>query len=193
MGTQGRESDHVLLMHAQEGLESLGAQECHMGKGAEGARSHQHVPRTQRRRQRSALGHVVGVPGGREHLPQEAPPGMQQGEQVGHREPTPRALPTGVTNVLLSCRRIWHGNTGPVHQERAVASPPPLVVGRLVADRCRPTQSLLPDDERSPGTGGSDCTLARGPPRPLCWVFGSAQSAARGNHSDAAPAGCGWG
>ena len=95
MGTQGRESDHVLLMHAQEGLESLGAQECHMGKGAEGARSHQHVPRTQRRRQRSALGHVVGVPGGREHLPQEARPGMQQDEQVGTGNSHPGRCPLG--------------------------------------------------------------------------------------------------
>ena len=28
-----------------------------------------------------------------------------------------------------------------------------LVVGRLLADRCRPTQQLLPDDKRQPGTG----------------------------------------
>ena len=119
-----------------------------MGKGAERAIPHEHVPRAQRRMERRHLGHVVGVPGSREHLQQEARAGMKQGEQVGHGEPTPRALPTGLAKVLLQFRRIGHRETGPVDQEGAVAPPPPLVVGRLLADRGRPTQQLLPDDER---------------------------------------------
>src|SRR2546427_6788028 len=77
---------------------------------------------------------------------------MKQGEQVGHGEPTPWALPTGLAKVLLQFRRIGHRKTGPVDQERPVAPPPSLVVGRLLADRCRPPQQSLPDTERQAGT-----------------------------------------
>src|SRR5256885_3938969 len=38
---------------------------------------------------------------GRKHLPQEARAGMEQGEEVGHGEPTPRALPTRLAKGLL--------------------------------------------------------------------------------------------
>ena len=70
-----------------------------------------------------------------------------------HREPTPRALPAGLAKGLLQFRGVGHRETGPVDQERAVAPPPPLVVGRLLADRGRPPQQLLPDDEGQTGAG----------------------------------------
>ena len=140
-------------MDAKDGMESLLAQEGEMDKGAERAISHEHVPGSQRRMERRHLGHVVGVPGGREHLQQEARPGMKQGEQVGHGKPTPWALPTGLAKVLLQFRRIGHRKTGAVDQERPVAPPPPLVVGRLLADRRRPPQQLLPDDRAATGSG----------------------------------------
>ena len=82
-----------------------------MGKRAERPIPHEHVPRVQRRMECSHLGHVVRVPGGREHLQQEARAGMKEGEHVGHREPTPRSLPTGLAKVLLQFRRIWHRKT----------------------------------------------------------------------------------
>jgi hypothetical protein len=119
-----------------------------MGKGTEGAIAHEHVPRAQSGMERGHLRHVVRVPGGGEHLEQEAGPGMKQGEDVSHGEPTSRALPTGLAKVLLEFRRIGHRKTGAVHQERAVAPPPPLLVGRLLAGRRRPPQQVLPDHER---------------------------------------------
>ena len=106
-----------------------------MGKGAERAIAHEDVPGAQRGMQEGALGHVVGVPGGREPLEQASCPGMKQGEDVRHGEPTPRSLSTGLAKVLLEFRGIRHGDTRPVHQERAVATPPPLLVRRLLTGR----------------------------------------------------------
>ena len=88
--------------------------------------------------ERRHLGHVVGVPGGREDLQQEACAGMKQGEQVCHGEATPRALPMRLAKVLLQFGRIGHRKTGAIDEERPVASPPPLVVGGLLADHRRP-------------------------------------------------------
>ena len=103
--------------------------------------------------ERSHRGHVVGVPGGHEPREQEARPSMNEGEQVGHGAPTPRALPPGLAHVLVQFRCIGHRKPGPVDQERAVASPPPLVGGPLRAARCRPTPPRRPDAERHPGAG----------------------------------------
>jgi len=138
-------------------MEILLAQEGEMGKGAERAIPYEHVPRAPPRMERRHLGHVVGVPGGHEHLQQESGAGMKQGEQMGHGEPTPRTLPTGLAKRLLEFRCIGHRETRPVDQERAVAPPPPLVVGRLLTDCGRPPQQLLPDDERQPGAGLTKC------------------------------------
>ena len=150
----GRRAIHNLpLMDAQDGVQVLLTQERQMDKGAERPIPHEHVPRAQRRMERRDLGHVVGVPRGRTHLQQEARPGMKQGEQVSHGEPTPRALPTRLAEVFLQCRRIGHRKTRPIDQERAVPSPPSLVVGHVFADRGRPTQQLLPDHKRQPGAG----------------------------------------
>ena len=144
----GREIHNLLLMHAKDGMEPLLAQQGEMDKGAERAISYEHVARAQRRMERRHLGHIMRVPGGHEGLQQEARPSMKQGEQVGHREPTPRALPTRLAKGLLPFRRIGHRETGAVDSEGPVAPPPPLVVRRLLADRGRLTQQLLPDAER---------------------------------------------
>jgi hypothetical protein len=138
-------------MDAQDGMEPLLAQQGEMDKGAERAIADEHSARAQRRRERRHLGHIMRVPGGRKGLQQEARPGMKQGEQVGHGNPTPRALSTGLAKVLLPFWRIGHRKTGPIDQERPVASPPSLVVGRLLADRCGPPQQVLPDTERQAG------------------------------------------
>jgi hypothetical protein len=67
---------------------------------------------------------------------------------------------------VLHCQRLEsHGlfevaQIGPVHQECAVAMPPPLVVGRVCADPRRLTHQLLPDAHRQSGarlTKGRGC------------------------------------
>lgn len=140
-------------MDAQDGREPLLAQEGAMSKGAKRAIPHEHVPRAQGGMERRHLGHVVGVPGRDEHLQQETRAGMQQSEQVGHGESTPRALSAGVAKILWQYWHLGPRETGPIDQEGPVAPPPPLIVGRLLADGGRPTQQLLPDDKRQPGTG----------------------------------------
>jgi hypothetical protein len=127
-------------MDAKDGMQALLAQEGQMGKGTERTVSHEPVLWAQRRMERRDLGHVVGVPGSREHLQQEARPRMKEGEQVSHGEPTPRTLPARLAKVRLQVRRIGHRKTGPVDQECPVAPPPALIVGRLLADRGRLTE-----------------------------------------------------
>ena len=140
-------------MDAKDGRQSLLTQAGQMGQGAERAIAHEHLLWAPRRLERRALGQVMGVPGRREHVQQEARARMKQGEQVGHGDTTPRALPTGLATGLLQCWCIGHGNTGPVDQAGPVAPPAALIVGRLLADRCRPPPQRLPDDERSPRAG----------------------------------------
>jgi hypothetical protein len=64
------------------------------------------------------------------------------------KDPTPWARSTRLAKVLLECRRIGHRKTGPVDEERPVASPPSRVIGGRLADRGCPTPQQLPDDER---------------------------------------------
>jgi hypothetical protein len=147
VGTSGGKIHHRLLLHAKDGMEGLMVPQGQMGKGTARPIPYEPVPRSPQRLERRHLGHVVGMPGRREHLSQETRAGRPQREQVGHGEPTPGALPTGLAKVLLEFRGIGHGKTGPVYQACAVALPPSLVVRRLVADRCCPTQQWLPNDE----------------------------------------------
>jgi hypothetical protein len=153
VGAGGWEIHNLLLMDTQDGVEALLAQQGEMNKGAERAISYEHISRAQRRMERCDLSHVMGVPRGCEHFQQEARPGMKQGEQVGHRDPTPWARPVRLAKVLLQLGCIRHRKTRPVDQERPVASPPPLVVGCLLANRRRPPPQLLPDAKRQAGTG----------------------------------------
>ena len=107
-------------MDAQDGMQSLLTQEGQMGKGAARAVSHEHILWAPRRMERRDLGHVMGVPGSREHVQQEACARMKQGEQMGHGEPTPRALPAGWAKGLLPFRRIGPRDTGPVDEAGTV-------------------------------------------------------------------------
>ena len=140
-------------MHAKDGMESLLAQEGEMGKGAERAITDEHISWVQRRMERRHLSHIVRVPGSREDFQEEACPRMKEGKQMGYREPTPWALPIGLAKVCLQFGRIGHRKTGAVDQECAVAPPPPLILGCLLADRRRPPQQSLPDSERQARPG----------------------------------------
>ena len=138
-------------MDTKDAMEILLAEKGQMGKGTERPIPHEHVARAPRRMARSDLGPIVWVPGGGEGFEQKARPRLKEGEQVGHGEPTPWALSTRLAKVLWEFRRIGPRKTGPVDEERPVASPPSLVIGGRLADRGGPTQQQLPDDERSPG------------------------------------------
>jgi hypothetical protein len=124
-----------------------------MGDRAARAIAHEPVLWAPHRMERRDLRHLMGVPRGRAPRQQEARAGMQQGEQVRHRAPPPRALPAGWAKGRVQVRRIGQRATGAIDEEGTVPQPPPLVGRRLFAPCGGLTPQRLPDDEREPRAG----------------------------------------
>jgi len=148
MGTRRGAIAKLPLMDTKDGMEPVLAQESQMGTGAEGAITHEDVPRTPRRMEGRHRSQVMGVPGSGERLQQEARAGMKQGEQMGHGEPAPRTLPAGLAKRLWEFWGRGHRDTRPIDQEGAVPPPSSLVMGCLLADGGRPPPQRLEDEER---------------------------------------------
>jgi hypothetical protein len=114
-------------MHPEHGMHACLHEQRQMGRGTKAPVSSEDVTRAPLWREPADLGEIMGAQGGCQHLPYHAGASMQQRQEVGHGEPTPRQWCAGLATMLLQGGGIGHGKTGPIDPKGPMASPASLI------------------------------------------------------------------
>ena len=109
-------------------------QQSQVGVGAEGAVPQADVAGLQRRVELHGLRHVVGAQRGAQDLPEQPGAGVEQDQQVSHREPAAGTLVARLAELLLQLGGVGHRAARAVHDEDAMAPPAAIVVAARPAD-----------------------------------------------------------
>jgi hypothetical protein len=163
MGPARREVDDLLLVHAKHRMDPPTGDQRQAGEGAEATIGHQDITGRQQAEHIGEAGEVRGPQRCRGDLQEQAGPGMEQRQQVGHREATPHGLIAGLTEAGLQGRRVGHGERRAVDQEGAMAAPAAdgLGVGDHGSDHL--AKDGLEDGQGEPGAGHAEGGVAEGP------------------------------
>jgi hypothetical protein len=98
-----------------------------MGIGTKAPISYEDVTRAQCWMQPDDLGEIMRAQGSCQHLQYYAGASMEQRQDVGHGEPTPRELFARLAKMLLQGGGIWHGKAGTIGPKGAMAQPAALI------------------------------------------------------------------
>ena len=129
-----REVDDLLLMDAKDRVDASGDQQGQVSIRAKPAIAGQHVAHLKHGMKPRHLPHLMGPQRRGEDGDEQTRPGMEERQDLGHREAATRLLPAGLTEVLLQLGGVRHGEGGAIGEEDAMAVPATVVV---VGDRAK--------------------------------------------------------
>ena len=153
MGTARREVDNLHLVQAKHRMNPLGHQHGQMGERAETAVSQQEIAGREQGEDPGDAGHVMRPQRRRENLQEQPGAGVEQRQDVSHREAAALGLVAGLAEVGLQRGSVGHGERRAVDQEGAMAAPSTHRLGG--GDQCLDhfVEDGLEDGQRESGAG----------------------------------------
>ena len=150
MGTARREVDDLLLVQAKYRMDALADQQRQMSERAESAVGHQHIAALQQGKNPAHASHVMRPQRRRENLQQQPGAGVEQRQDVGHREAAALGLVARLAEVGLQRGDIGHGERRAVDQQDAMAEPESRDLGGRDQDLDHRAEDGLEDGQREP-------------------------------------------
>ena len=121
-----------------------------MSERAESAVGHQHIAALQQGKNPAHASHVMRPQRRRENLQQQPGAGVEQRQDVGHREAAALGLVARLAEVGLQRGDIGHGERRAVDQQDAMAEPESRDLGGRDQDLDHRAEDGLEDGQREP-------------------------------------------
>jgi hypothetical protein len=156
-GPTGRTIHDLSGADAQHRVHTSLDEEGEMGRGTQAPIGHQYITGWSARMDRLHPGKIMGQEGRNDQLQEHTRARMEQSQEPGDGAAAPRPLRRRLAAGGLQGRRIWHGASRALDQNRAMAMPPSFVQGGSLHRAAEVLQEEVQEAPRESGAGLTVC------------------------------------